>query len=100
MNPDSDQPPLDARVAELAEAQYGVVTRQQLRDLGVGDTGIRERVRTRRLHRLHRGVYAVGHSVLPAKGQWMAAVLACGEGRRCRTWPPRPTISSAPARQR
>jgi very-short-patch-repair endonuclease len=80
MNPDSDQPPLDARVAELAEAQYGAVTRQQLRDLGVGDTGIRERVRTRRLHRLHRGVYAVGHSVLPAKGHWMAAVLACGEG--------------------
>jgi very-short-patch-repair endonuclease len=80
MNPESDRPPLDALVAELARGQYGVVTREQLRGLGVGDTGIRERLRTQRLHRLHRGVYAVGHSALPAKAHWMAAVLACGAG--------------------
>ncbi len=30
------------------------------------------------LHRLHRGVYAVGHSRLTVRGRWMAAVLACG----------------------
>ena len=67
-------------MAALAGVQYGVVTRQQLRDLGVGDTGIRERLRTKRLHRIHRGVYAVGHSALPARAHWMAAVLACGDG--------------------
>ena len=32
------------------------------------------------LHRLHRGVYAVGHRPLTDEGRWMAAVLACGEG--------------------
>ena len=31
-----------------------------------------------RLHRIHRGVYAVGHGKLTLKGRWMAAVLACG----------------------
>jgi very-short-patch-repair endonuclease len=34
----------------------------------------------RRLHRIHRGVYALGHKRLTAKGRWMAAVLACGPG--------------------
>jgi very-short-patch-repair endonuclease len=38
------------------------------------------RVRAGRLHRLHRGVYAVGHTVLTREGRWLAAVLACGDG--------------------
>jgi very-short-patch-repair endonuclease len=80
MNPESDQPFDERRLAGLAGRQYGVVTREQLHALGVGETGIRERLRTDRLHRLHRGVYAVGHRALPAKAHWMAAVLACGEG--------------------
>ena len=33
-----------------------------------------------RLHRLHLGVYAVGHPRLRAHGRWMAAVLGCGPG--------------------
>ena len=33
-----------------------------------------------RLHRVHRGVYAVGHTVLTANGRRMAAVLAAGPG--------------------
>jgi very-short-patch-repair endonuclease len=36
-------------------------------------------VRAGRLHRVHRGVYAVGHRRLSNEGRWMAAVLACGE---------------------
>jgi very-short-patch-repair endonuclease len=80
MNPKSDQPPVDAAVAAVAKRQYGLVTRAQLRRVGVGETGIRERLRTGRLHRVHRGVYAVGHSVLPARAHYMAAVLACGRG--------------------
>jgi hypothetical protein len=32
------------------------------------------------LHRLHRGVYAVGHRSVSPEGRWMAAVLACGGG--------------------
>jgi very-short-patch-repair endonuclease len=31
-----------------------------------------------RLHRIHRGVYAVGRSQITGRGHWMAAVLACG----------------------
>jgi uncharacterized protein DUF559 len=38
------------------------------------------RVVTGRLHRIHAGVYAVGHARLTQPGRWMAAVLACGEG--------------------
>ena len=34
-----------------------------------------------RLHRLHRGVYAVGHRVVSREGRWMAAVLFAGPGR-------------------
>ena len=58
MNPESDQPPVDAAVAAVAKRQYGLVTRAQLRRVGVGETGIRERLRTGRLHRIHRGVYS------------------------------------------
>ena len=37
----------------------------------------RATVEAGRLHRLHRGVYAVGHPLVRA-GRWLAAVLACG----------------------
>ena len=38
-----------------------------------------EWVARKRLHRLHRGVYAVGHLNLTRNSHFMAAVLACGE---------------------
>ena len=36
--------------------------------------------RVGRLHRLHPGVYAVGHTALSREARWLAAVLACGPG--------------------
>jgi very-short-patch-repair endonuclease len=39
---------------------------------------IKWRIRTARLHRIHAGVYAVGHRLIPKEGWWMAAVLASG----------------------
>jgi very-short-patch-repair endonuclease len=41
-------------------------------------SAVGDRVTAGRLHRIHRGIYAVGHPSLSEKGQWMAAVLACG----------------------
>ncbi len=40
---------------------------------------IARRVRGQRLHRLHRGVYAVGHRAPSVERSWMAAVLALGD---------------------
>jgi very-short-patch-repair endonuclease len=48
--------------------------------LGLSREAIARRLRSGRLHRLHRGVYAVGHTALTREGRWLAAVLACGPG--------------------
>ena len=56
------------------------MTRAQLSAAGVGDSGVRDWVQSGRLHRLYRGVYAVGHDRLRLEGRWLAAVLACGTG--------------------
>jgi very-short-patch-repair endonuclease len=46
--------------------------------LGLGPKAIRHRLRIGRLHRVMRGVYAVGRPQVDSRGRWMAAVLACG----------------------
>ena len=70
----------DAAIAQLAFEQHGIVTFDQLRDAGLGVGAINLRVRNGRLHRLHRGVFAVGHPRISQEGRWLAAVLALGEG--------------------
>jgi hypothetical protein len=55
-----------------------VVATWQLKPLGYTLSAIKRRALAGRLHRLYRGVYAVGHKRLSRKGRWMAAVLACG----------------------
>ena len=72
--------PVDALIARLAGRQHGNVTQRQLRDLGVTRNGIAHRVKLGRLHRVHRGVYAVGRSPRTALERASAAVLACGPG--------------------
>jgi very-short-patch-repair endonuclease len=63
----------------LAERQHGVVTLPQLRLVGgLGRAAVAKRAAVGRLHRVHRGVYAVGRPRLETHGRWMAAVLACG----------------------
>lgn len=55
-----------------------MVALRQLEDLGLTRAAWHHRTNTGRLHRIHRGVYAVGHRNLSADGRRMAAVLACG----------------------
>ena len=68
----------DAAIASLAAAQRGVVARRQLLELGLSVFAIDQRVRSGRLHALHRGVYLVGHAVAPGGAREIAAALACG----------------------
>jgi len=73
-------PTPDQRLARLAACQHDVISTQQLRSVGLSDDAIRRRVQSARLHRIHRGVYAVGTPTLARDGRFMAAVLACGAG--------------------
>jgi Transcriptional regulator, AbiEi antitoxin len=70
----------DAWIGRIASRQHGVVTAAQLAEAGIDKDGVRWRMQVGRLHRLHRGVYAVGHRSLSWRGRWLAAVLAAGDG--------------------
>jgi very-short-patch-repair endonuclease len=70
----------DKIVARLAERQHGVVAARQLAAIGLSRNAVSARAQAGRLHRVHRGVYAVGHTVLTVNGRRMAAVLAAGPG--------------------
>jgi very-short-patch-repair endonuclease len=63
----------------IVARQHGVVTRAQLRELGLTDSAIEHRLAKGRLHRAGRSVYAVGRPLLNRYGRWMAAVLSCGD---------------------
>ncbi len=62
----------------LVKRQHGVVTRAQLLDLGFTPKAIKHRAAKGRLHRVRRGIYAVGRPELSRDASFMAAVLACG----------------------
>ena len=90
----------DALIAALAGRQHGVVARRQLVALGLGPDAIDQRLQRGLLHRLHRGVYAVGHPRVTREGRWMAAVLTAGPGAvlshrsAAALWGIRPTASA------
>jgi len=70
----------DVLVSRLAARQWGVVSIHDLRACGLTRDSVASRVRNGRLHPVHRGVYAVGHSNLALEGQFLAAVKAAGPG--------------------
>lgn len=70
----------DAIIAAIASRQHGLVAYRQLLAAGVGRGAIEHRVRSGRLIRVQRGVYAVGHVHESDLVRRMAAVLTCGRG--------------------
>jgi hypothetical protein len=69
-----------ARAAEVAHRQWGNITRWQLRDIGFSSREIDGMVQRKLLHRLHRGVYALGAPSRAPEAKWAAALLAAGQG--------------------
>jgi very-short-patch-repair endonuclease len=65
-------------LAALAARQYGVVTREQLSDLGYTDAAIEQAVDSGRLHPWHPRVFAVDQDRLNPHGLCMAAILIRG----------------------
>jgi very-short-patch-repair endonuclease len=66
-------------LAEAAGAQRGLVTRSQLVGLGFSPKAIEHRVAIGALHRVHRGVFAVGTPVLQPLGAETAGLLYAGD---------------------
>jgi hypothetical protein len=103
--------PAHGPLAELATQQHGVVSiRQMVGSLGYSRGAVTRAAAAGRLHRLHRGVYAVGHTDLSLHGKCFAAVLACGSGALLShhsaawlwgiaRWSPIPLSVTAPSRR-
>ena len=72
----------ERKVQEVAARQLGLVTREQLVAAGLGSGQVRRWVEQGRLHRLHRGVYVLGHRELAPWARELAAVLAMGARAR------------------
>ncbi|HTR73975.1 MAG TPA: type IV toxin-antitoxin system AbiEi family antitoxin domain-containing protein [Solirubrobacterales bacterium] len=71
----------DRALALLATRQHGVVSIRQLeQQLGFSHQAVARAMASGRLHSVHRGVYAVGHTNLSRRGECLAAVLAVGPG--------------------
>jgi predicted transcriptional regulator of viral defense system len=79
---------LFAIVACVAARQHGCVSTRDLREAGVDKACACRWLADGRLHRMHHGVYAVGHPGRTTLGDYLAAVLACGEAPFSATLPP------------
>lgn len=67
----------ETAIAELAARQHAVFSLLQLMALGMSERSVQRRAAAGKLHRVHRGVYAlVPLRLLTRRGRWMAATLA------------------------
>ncbi len=65
-------------VAERAADSWGVVSLDELFACGLTEAVVGAWVAAGHLHRVHHGVYAVGHVGLTPEGRWLAAMKASG----------------------
>lgn len=70
----------DPLIARIANSQHGLITTAQLRSLGVSAASVSDRAADGRLHRIFRGVYAVGHSNLTDRARRSAALMTLPAG--------------------
>jgi very-short-patch-repair endonuclease len=68
----------DLTVARLAAKQFGVVSIEQLRTLGLTRGDVRGWIKRAQLHPLHKDVFAVGHTRIVSHAHLIAALLTCG----------------------
>jgi hypothetical protein len=71
---------LNHAIGRLADDQHGVVSRQQLRELGISNSTITARIASGYLRPLFRETFAVGHRSIARSGYMLAASLACENG--------------------
>ena len=77
-HPYGDQEAIERRIEAVAARQHQLVRFDQLLDAGMTRRTIGTRSDRRRLHRLHRGVFATHSPPYSQEQTWLAAVLACG----------------------
>jgi len=65
-------------IARIATGQSGALTRKQLLLAGLEESAVDRRARNGLLHRIHRGVYVLGHEALAEHARESAALLAAG----------------------
>jgi len=71
---------VEQKIARIAEDQYGVATRAELRAAGISDDQIDHRIEIGALIPEYSAVYRVGHPAPSVEAQYLAAVKACGDG--------------------
>src|SRR6187455_1128717 len=70
----------DMLVAQRAAEAWGVLSLDELFACGLSRDAVSDRALSGRLHKIHRGVYSVGHANPPLEGRFLAAVKACSPG--------------------
>jgi very-short-patch-repair endonuclease len=67
-------------VAGIAAAQHGLVSRDQLRQLGFADASVNDAVARGLLHPVFHAVFSLGHAHVSSHARLRAATIACGAG--------------------
>lgn len=68
------------RAASIAAKQHGVLAHAQLLAAGLSRDQVKRWAAKGLLHRVHRGVYRLGHPAPSTEATYLAAVLSCGPG--------------------